>query len=145
MALPRRAHSRGTVVGPGSVDAAVCYECPVFRSPLAAACAAVAVFVLPTAALADSAGDNQYQDPFGNAPKQAQPKKKSSQPVSGNSQTSSPSSPAAVQPTAQASPAASAQPAASSGQLPHTGVDARLLAAVGAALLAAGLALRRLA
>jgi LPXTG-motif cell wall-anchored protein len=105
----------------------------------------VVVLALPAAAVADSAGDNQYQDPFGNSPQQTQPKKKSPQPVSGNSQTSSPSTPAAAQPTAQAPQAASAQPAAASGQLPHTGVDARLLAAVGAALLAAGLALRRLA
>jgi hypothetical protein len=111
------------------------------RAAPLASCLALA---FPGAALADSAGDNQYQDPFGNTPQQTQPKKKSAQRAPQKSQTSSPSTPAA-QPAAQTSTAASAQPAAASGQLPHTGVDARLLGAVGAALLAVGLALRRLA
>jgi LPXTG-motif cell wall-anchored protein len=94
--------------------------------------------LLPSAAAAQSAGDEQYSDPFG-----------------GKDQTQAQATPAPVAPTTPApaaqpaqapttpAPAAPAQPApAAPAQLPRTGADARLPALLGLALLSAGVALR---
>jgi hypothetical protein len=108
------------------------------RRTLAALVTALALAV-PATAAAQSAGDNQYQDPFGGN--------------SGASATptpSAPGTPSAPAPAAPApAPAASSTPqAAASAQsrstLPYTGspVAAGLLAALGATLLASGLILR---
>jgi LPXTG-motif cell wall-anchored protein len=92
--------------------------------------------LLPSAAAAQSAGDEQYSDPFG-----------------GKDQTQAQATPAPVAPTTPApaaqpaqapttpAPAAPAQPGAQA-QLPRTGADARLPALLGLALLSAGVALR---
>jgi len=100
----------------------------------------------PSAALAQGAGDDQYQDPFGD---------EQSQPEQTPTATPAPAQPApapAPAPAAPAQPAPSAPapaPAAapaqggSSQQLPRTGVDAGWIALAGAVSLAAGLALRR--
>ena len=92
---------------------------------------AVSLLALPTAALAQSAGDEQYQDPFAQTD---QPNGSQDQP--------------AAQPDAAPAPATPAEPAASSQQtaaptLPRTGFPAFLLASAGAMLLASGAALRR--
>lgn len=104
------------------------------RLRLLAALAVVVVLALPVAALAGSAGDNQYSDPFGNSsPTQTQT-------------TTTPSAPAPSQPVA--TPTASTQPTAttasgSSGQLPRTGLDLRVVGGAGVLLIAGGLLLRR--
>ena len=97
----------------------------------------------PSAALAQGAGDDQYQDPFGDEQSQQEPTP---------TPTPAPAQPAPAQPPVPAQPAPSAPapaPAAapaqggSSQQLPRTGVDAGWIALAGAVSLAAGLALRR--
>ena len=93
---------------------------------------------LPAAALAQGAGDEQYQDPFGG---QSTPT-----PTATPAPTQAPAAPAQSQapaPTATPAPSAPAPPSGSRRQLPYTGVDAGLVALAGAALLGAGFALRR--
>jgi LPXTG-motif cell wall-anchored protein len=100
----------------------------------------LAVALVPAAALAQNgAGDEQYQDPFagGSSQPAAKPKPKP-QPTQ---QQSQPAQQATPQPTTTAS--SSQQPAARSGELPRTGFDLVPVALAGAALVAAGLALRR--
>jgi len=120
-----------------------CYESPVPRRPLIAVACSVLALALPAAAFADSAGDNQYQDPFSNVP--SQPKKQSTN-------TTTTPTPAPT-PAPSSTPAASATPTAttatpsgtsSAQELPRTGFPLWPAAAVGAALIAAGLGLRRL-
>ena len=89
---------------------------------------------LPAAALAQSAGDEQYEDPLGGT----EPEVDTAPP---------PPPPAAAQPApanaqGSAQPAAPA-PAAAQDELPRTGGREALLAALGLACLAAGLSLRR--
>jgi LPXTG-motif cell wall-anchored protein len=106
------------------------------RSPILLAALLLAL-ALPTAALAQGAGDEQYQDPFGD---------EQSQPTPTATPTPAPTQAPATPSQSVAAPAATPVPAAapSSGrQLPYTGADAGLLALAGAALLGAGLALRR--
>jgi LPXTG-motif cell wall-anchored protein len=92
--------------------------------------AALLALGAPAAAIAQSAGDEQYQDPLaGSDPEPA-----------GGSQGQTPPPPA--QPQA-AAPAQAAQPPAATPQLPRTGGREAVLAAAGFALLAGGLALRR--
>ena len=97
----------------------------------------------PAAALGQGAGDEQYQDPFGEEQGQPEP-----------TATPAPAQPAPAQPApaqpapaqssqSQPAPAATPVPAATGPQLPRTGADAGLLALAGGLLLAAGLALRR--
>jgi len=108
------------------------------RSLIATACAILALSV-PAAALADSAGDNQYQDPFSNVPSQ---KKQNSS----TGTTTQPSTPAPA-PSGSTSPSSSTDPiahAADGGSLPRTGFPLLPVAAIGAALVGAGLVLRRL-
>ncbi|HEY7630388.1 MAG TPA: hypothetical protein VH817_06805 [Thermoleophilaceae bacterium] len=112
------------------------------RSLIATACAILALSV-PAAALADSAGDNQYQDPFSNVPSQ---KKQNSS----TGTTTQPSTPAPA-PSGSTSPSSSAGTstdpiahAADGGTLPRTGFPLLPVAAIGAALVGAGLVLRRL-
>jgi LPXTG-motif cell wall-anchored protein len=95
--------------------------------------------LLPSAAAAQSAGDEQYSDPFGGTDQsQAQA-------------TPAPAAPTAPAPAAQPAqpaqpatpaPAAPTQPAPAGAQLPRTGADAWLPALLGLVLLSAGVALR---
>ena len=79
----------------------------------------------PAAALAQGAGDEQYEDPFGDEQSQQDP------------------APTATPAPAQPAPGP-AQPApAPSSELPRTGLGAGWVALAGAILLASGLALRR--
>jgi len=99
---------------------------------------AAAVAFAPASALAQGAGDDQYNDPFGGEEEQATPAPTPRAPAA---------TPAAPPPAAaQATPAPAgpqATPAPPSGPtLPHTGVDAWPLALGGALLLGSGLALR---
>ena len=93
----------------------------------------------PSAALAQGAGDEQYQDPFGDEQSQPEP-----------TATATPApaqaapAPTATPSTAQQAPSQPAPaPAPAGQQLPRTGADAAWLALAGAVLLAAGIALRR--
>jgi LPXTG-motif cell wall-anchored protein len=101
---------------------------------------AVAALAAPSAAWAQGAGDDQYQDPFGDEQEQAEPTPEP---------TPEPEAPASSDDagqTAQATPAptaAASQTAPAAAQLPRTGDDAGLLALSGAVLLASGVALRR--
>ena len=106
------------------------------RRLLPLTCALALAF--PTSALAGGAGDDQYQDPFGDD----QPAQTQTAPAP---QESAPAQEAAPQAdSGAATPAPSATPAAPAGPaLPRTGADAGLIAAGGGVLLAAGLALRR--
>jgi hypothetical protein len=123
---------------------------PVVRTPrlLLALLALAACLALPAGALAQSAGDDQYTDPFsggdepaqqeqpapeqpaGQAPEQpAEPAPDTSEPAPGGNGT--------------AEPASSAEAAQSTGTLPRTGAPVVLFAAAGYALLLAGIAIRR--
>jgi hypothetical protein len=104
----------------------------VWRRSLAAAGSVLAL--LPAAAAAQSAGDEQYSDPFANQSPSPTP-----------AATQAPAA-AATQP-AQATPAPAAVPAASNApaqaaQLPRTGWNAAVPAALGLVLMSAGVALR---
>lgn len=91
---------------------------------------------LPSAALAQSAGDEQYADPFGQVDEPND---------SDGQQAQAPETePAPAEPVAPAEEPASAQEAAEP-TLPATGLPALLLAGSGALLLTGGTALRRLA
>jgi LPXTG-motif cell wall-anchored protein len=106
---------------------------------LVALAALLLCLALPSGALAQGAGDEQYQDPFGDEQSQQEPT-----PTPEPAQPPPPVEPppAAAAPS-QATPQAAPAPAQSGGQLPYTGVDAGLVALAGAVLLSAGIALRR--
>jgi hypothetical protein len=97
-----------------------------------AALIVVAAFALPSAALAQSAGDEQYQDPFGGDQAASTP---TPTPAGGTAQAAPAPAPAAA-PTAAAAQAAPAQ------QLPRTGGDPITPAVAGFWLLLGGVALR---
>jgi LPXTG-motif cell wall-anchored protein len=106
-----------------------------FRLPIALAMLLLAL-ALPAAALAQGAGDEQYQDPFGGQSTPA--------PTATPAPAQAPVQSQAPAPTATPAPVTHAQSAPRSARaLPYTGADAGLLALAGAALLGAGLALRR--
>jgi LPXTG-motif cell wall-anchored protein len=120
---------------------------PIIRR-LAAPLAAIILTLSPAAALAQSAGDQQYADPFGNN-EQNQSGGGSGGGGSGGGQGQAAPSASGVAPT-QAQGAGTAASSATgtaaesgSGELPRTGLDAGLVAVLGAVLLLAGLALRR--
>jgi hypothetical protein len=106
---------------------------------LALVCAVL--LALPASALAQSAGDNQYQDPFsGQAPSSSQPKQAPSAgggnagATAGATAQAAPASPAGATSQSQQSPAAT---------LPRTGFPVGLPLAYGLVLLLSGVALRR--
>ena len=94
----------------------------------------------PSAALAQGAGDEQYQDPFGE--EQPQPEPAPTAAPAPAQPAPAPAQPAPAQP-APAQPAPPPAQASQGEQLPRTGADAGWLALAGIVLLAAGLALRR--
>jgi hypothetical protein len=101
---------------------------------------AASMLALPAGALAQSAGDEQYADPFGPT---EQPENSQGQ------QAQAPEQEVAPAPTPAAEPAAPAEEATASQEtaaptLPATGLPAAVLAAGGALLLAGGTTLRRL-
>ena len=103
-----------------------------------AALAVAGLLAAPAAAVGQSAGDDQYQDPFaGEDQSQSQPDPEPAEPQP----EPAPADPAA--PAAEAPAAAPAQaPAGQPAQLPYTGFDAGLIVLAGAVLLAGGVALR---
>ena len=110
----------------------------VFGRRLTALLTTLVVLAAPAAALADGAGDQQYQDPL-TAPGMPHKKK----------QPNAATAPAATAPATPAAPHSESTPATPSAaskrarRLPRTGAPIGLVALVGATLIAAGLALRR--
>jgi hypothetical protein len=110
---------------------------------LAAVVALIAAAPAPVPALAQSAGDEQYEDPFagqdpGGSDDETQQQEQQPAPA--------PAEPAQSEP-AQATPESSTQatpatPASQQTELPRTGLDAVPLLAIGAVLLGSGVALR---
>jgi LPXTG-motif cell wall-anchored protein len=98
----------------------------------------------PSAALAQGAGDEQYEDPFGDEQsQQADPTPvPTATPAPAQPAPSAPSAPAPA-PTAAPTTAQAPTQAAPSNELPRTGLDAGWIALAGVVLLASGLALRR--
>jgi hypothetical protein len=96
----------------------------------------VAVLALAGApAWAQSAGDEQYDDPFAGQEDQGS----SAQPAP--TATPAPAAPAPAPPAAPAAPA-SAAPTASAAQLPRTGAETLLVGLAGVGLVMAGVGLR---
>jgi LPXTG-motif cell wall-anchored protein len=113
---------------------------------------AAAALAAPSSALAQGAGDDQYQDPFASSPKTTKsPPAASNQRAQANqpSLTNQPppttqSAPSQTQqstPSAAAAPAQQAAPAAGS-QLPYTGTEIPAMALMGLGLLGLGVGLR---
>jgi hypothetical protein len=122
---------------------------------LAVACLGVAAPVTP--ALAQGAGDQQYQDPFGNSGSgssgsgsgSSKPKTQTNQsgsdiaPLSPAPQTAGGSSSGSSGTAGSAGSGTTTAPSpAATGSLPNTGLDARVLLLGGVALLLFGLGLR---
>jgi LPXTG-motif cell wall-anchored protein len=112
------------------------------RTSIASVAVACAL-ALPASAVAQSAGDNQYQDPLAtpnsSQPKSSTPRSTSPAPSQGSSAGSG--SGTAGTSTAPATPSATA----TTSGLPRTGADPAPLALIGLALLGGGLGLRRAA
>ena len=106
--------------------------------------ALLCALAVPSAALAQGAGDDQYQDPFGDEQSQPEQTPTATPAPAQPAPAPAPAAPALPAPSAPApAPAAAPAQGGSSQQLPRTGVDAGWIALAGAVSLAAGLALRR--
>jgi hypothetical protein len=102
------------------------------RRRLIAALLAAALLAAPAAALAQSAGDEQYADPFGEV-------KDPSQENSGSNGSGTPDTDTTVAaPAAGADDVAGSDSSSGSATLPHTGFPAALTAMLGALLLTIG-------
>lgn len=118
----------------------------------AAALTAALALSLPAGALAQSGGDDQYRDPFGEEAPQQDPgggdTGDTAQPAPDTSGQSAPA-PAPVPAPAPApapAPTTGTEPTATvAGELPRTGLAAVLTAVAGLVMLAGGFALRRAA
>jgi LPXTG-motif cell wall-anchored protein len=109
-----------------------------------AAVLAAALLALPGAAWAQSAGDDQYEDPFAPSPGQTDEGGSGSGSDSGADEPAAQPdpAPAAPEPAAPEPAATSAQSPNGGEQLPRTGADEGLVALAGAVMLAGGIALR---
>jgi outer membrane biosynthesis protein TonB len=108
-----------------------------------AALVAATLLAAPAPALAQSAGDEQYEDPFAGE-NQSQPEPTPTPtptpaPAEPEPATSAPAPESTAEPTA---PAPAAAPASQPQQLPRTGLEAVPILAAGAVMLAGGVALR---
>ncbi len=113
------------------------------RRSLAALLTALAL-ACPGTAFAQSAGDDQYEDPFGSGGAGAGAARAGGHPGAraGSAPEAVPQAAPETAPAAQATPAPAA-PASQGRQLPYTGVETGLVAAAGALLIGAGVTLRR--
>jgi LPXTG-motif cell wall-anchored protein len=138
---------------PGAVPGAFALESrtvPIIRR-LAAPLAAIILTMSPAAALAQSAGDQQYADPFGNNEQNQSGGGSSGGGGGGGSGggqgQAAPSATGVAATQAQGATGTSSATGSAvqsgQGELPRTGLDAGLVAVLGAGLLLAGLALRR--
>jgi cytoskeletal protein RodZ len=109
-----------------------------------------ALLAVPATALAQSAGDEQYVDPFqGGEQQPSEAPQEAPAEAPAEATEPAPAEPAPAAPTAPAAPsdaageAAAAPAQADAPTLPRTGGPMVLLAAIGYALLLAGVAIRR--
>jgi hypothetical protein len=120
---------------------------------LTALITAAVLLAAPAVALGQSAGDEQYTDPFqgGDGGGQEQPAQQPSEPPQQPSEPP-PSEPVEPAPggngTAEAAPSAEPAPSAEAAQeasptLPRTGLPVLILATIGYVLLLAGIVIRR--
>ena len=110
----------------------------------AAAAAAALALSLPAGALAQSGGDDQYRDPFGEE-EQAPPPPAEDPGGTGQAapDTSGQSAPAPAPAPAPVTTTGTEPTATVAGELPRTGLGAGLVAVLGVVMLGAGLGLRR--
>jgi LPXTG-motif cell wall-anchored protein len=113
----------------------------VLRALLVTLALAALVAAVPSGALAQDAGSNQYQDPLAGEPGAGNGGNGNNGGGGGNANTT----PSAGTQGAQADTNTDGTQAAQSDQLPATGTDAWLLALAGSMLLAGGFGLRRVA
>lgn len=108
------------------------------RSATLAAC--LVALVVPSGALAQTPGDEQYTDPFGGS----QDEGSGGQPDAGEEAPPPEATPAPAAPETSAPPAAEPEAATSqtSEELPYSGADAGLLALGGVTLVVGGVVLR---
>ena len=116
------------------------------RRRYAAVLAAGLALSAPAGALAQSAGDDQYRDPFGEE-EQQQPPQQDPGTAQGTDdsgvQAAPPAAPAPAAPAPSTPGVQTAPPAAAADTLPRTGLAAGVVATLGFVLLVAGLGLRR--
>jgi hypothetical protein len=110
--------------------------------------ALLAALAVPGAAFGQSAGDEQYSDPFAGEDQQQQqnqqPQQQNQQPAPQPEAPAEPvEQPAAPAPTNSSAEGASAPTESSDPSLPVTGLPALALLALGAGMLAGGLLVRR--
>jgi hypothetical protein len=108
------------------------------RSATLATC--LVALALPSGALAQTPGDEQYTDPFGGS----QDEGSGGQPDAGEEAPPPAATPAPAAPETSAPPAAEPEAATSqaSEELPYSGADAGLLAVGGVTLVVGGVVLR---
>ena len=97
--------------------------------------------LLPAAAAAQSAGDEQYSDPFGSDGDQQQSEPQAP-PAAPAAPSQAPAAPAQPAPAAQSAPSAATPVPAQAAQLPRTGWDAAIPGGLGLLFVTAGVALR---
>lgn len=104
-----------------------------------------ALLGVPGVAHAQSAGDDQYADPFGPVEPQDDPGDEQPPSVQGQTEDAPPAASDRTGLTTSAPEAAGAQSSGSGETLPRTGFEAWLVAAIGWWALLGGVALRRIA
>jgi hypothetical protein len=126
-----------------------CYPYRMLRSRYFALLVAIAALAFPAASLAQSAGDDQYQDPLAGQPSSGNSGGSGNTGSTGNSGSSgSNTAPATTAPTPTSGGAEGTAPQASaaaspSGELPRTGFDVVLTIEIGLALLLTGVVAQR--
>ena len=103
------------------------------------ACLLCLLLAAPAGAWAQGAGDDQYQDPFGDSPTQNDGGGLSPAPPGGGDSGSQDPAPAPAPAPEETEPSTEAT---APGTLPNTGSDARLLALLAAAMIMVGVGLR---
>jgi hypothetical protein len=113
---------------------------------LAAALTLAALLALPAAAMAQSAGDEQYVDPFQGGeeqPSQAPQDEPQAAPQEAPAEPTAPAPAAPAAPSGEEGEVTAAPAQTTAPTLPRTGLPVALLLSAGYALLLAGVALRR--
>jgi hypothetical protein len=134
---------------PAGYSDIVCYPYRMLRSRYFAVLAAIAALAFPAASLAQSAGDDQYQDPLAGQPGGGNGGNSGNSGNNGGSGSgttpstpSTPSTPTTSGGSEGTAPQATAASTAN-GQLPRTGFDVVLTVELGLALLLTGIVSQR--